>query len=59
MLTEIQQTQYNIVVNGRIVASNIPSRHLAEATLLTLPADQRALAEIQPITAGGKQVLFG
>lgn len=59
MLTEINQTQYAIRVNGRVVASNLPSRQLAEATLLNLPPEQRALAEIVPMTAEGKQVLFG
>lgn len=59
MLTEINQTLYAIVVNGRTIATNLPSRQLAEATMLTLPANERALAEIIPITQGGKQVLFG
>lgn len=59
MLTEIGQTLYAIRVNGQIVASNLPSRQLAEATLLNLPAEQRALAEIVPVTPEGKTVLFG
>ena len=59
MLTEIQQTQYKIVVRGATVATNIPSRQLAEATLLTLNESDRSLAEILPITSDGKQVLFG
>lgn len=59
MLTEVQQTLFSIRVNGRVVASNLPSRQLAEAQLLTLPAEQRALAEIVPVTADGRSLLLG
>lgn len=59
MLTEVNSTMYSVVVQGRVVATNIPSRTLAEATIFTLPADQRAVAEIVPVTSEGKQVLFG
>lgn len=59
MLTEISNTQYKIIVEGRVVASNIPSYQLAEATVFSLPADQRAVAQIVPITPEGKTVLFG
>lgn len=59
MLTEIDQTLYAIRVNGQTLFTNLPSRQLAEAQLLILPQEQRALAEIVPITSGGKQVLFG
>lgn len=59
MLTEIDQTLFAIRVNGVIIASSLPSRTLAEAHLLTLSADQRAVAEIVPMTSQGKQVLFG
>ncbi len=59
MLTEVNSTMYSVVVQGKVVAANIPSRTLAEATIFTLPADQRAIAEIVPVTSEGKQVLFG
>jgi hypothetical protein len=59
MLTEIGQTLYAIRINGRTIVPNLQSRQLAEATLLNLPADQRAIAEIVPITPEGKTVLFG
>lgn len=59
MLTEINQTFFAVIVAGRTVATNLPSRQLAEATMLTLPANERAQAVIVPITDGGKQVLFG
>jgi hypothetical protein len=59
MLTEISQTFFNVIIQGRVVAINLPSRQLAEATLLQLPPEQRMLAEIVPVTNDGKQVLFG
>ena len=59
MLTEISQTMFNVVIQGRTIASNLPSRQLAEAALLNLPPDQRMVAEIVPMTNDGKRVLFG
>jgi hypothetical protein len=59
MLTEINQSLFAVRVNGRTIATNLPSRQLAEATLLTLPQHERALAEIVSITSDGKTVLFG
>lgn len=59
MLTEINQTFFAVYVGGRVVATNIPSRMLAEATLMNLPQDQRQLAEIRPMSSDGRQVLLG
>lgn len=59
MLTEVNSTLYAVVVQGRTIATNIPSRGLAEATIFQLPADQRAVAEIVPVTQEGKTILFG
>lgn len=59
MLTEVNTTQFNVVIQGRVVATNIPSRQLADAFIMQLPADQRALAEAVPVTTDGKTVLFG
>lgn len=59
MLTEVGTTLYAIKVNGQTVATNIPSRSLAEATLFNLPPDQRNIAEIVAITSSGQTVLFG
>jgi hypothetical protein len=59
MLTEINQSLFAVRVNGRTIATNLPSRQLAEATLLTLSQHERALAEIVSITSDGKTVLFG
>lgn len=59
MLTEINQTLFAVKVNGRIVATNLPSRAIAEAQVYNLPADQRSLAEIVTVTSDGRQMLLG
>lgn len=59
MLTEINTTLYAIKVNGHVMVSNIPSRELAEATLFNMTPEQRALAEIVPVTPDGRSLLLG
>lgn len=59
MLAEVNPTLYCVRVGGRVIATNIPSRVLAEATLFQLPPDQRALAEIVPVTQDGRSLLLG
>lgn len=59
MIIETPTTLYTVRVNGITIYANAPSRQIAEAAVAGLPADQRALAEIIPTTADGKQVLFG
>lgn len=59
MLTEINTTLYAIKVNGHVVVANIPSKELAEATLFNMAPEQRALAEIVPITPDGRSLLLG
>ena len=59
MITEATPILYSVRVNGVTVCANVPSRVLAEAAVLNLPVDQRAIAEIVPTTADGKVVLFG
>lgn len=59
MLTEINQPLFAVYVNGKLVATNLPSRMMAEAAIMNLPNDQRYLAEIRPVGPDGKQVLFG
>lgn len=59
MLTEVSATSFSIVVNGRPIISNIPSRQIAEATMFNLPADQRAVAEIVTVTQDGRSLLLG
>ena len=59
MLTEVNTTSWVVRVHGQAVSANLPSQRLAEHALLQLPADQRAIAEIVPVTADGKMVLMG
>lgn len=59
MLAEVQPTLFQVRVAGRVIANNLPSRQLAEATIFTLPVDQRALAEIVPVTNDGRSILLG
>lgn len=59
MLTEIGTTLWAVRVQGRIVVTNLPSQRLAENAVLSLPVEQRSLAEVIPVTPDGKTVLFG
>lgn len=59
MLTEVQPTLYNIVVHGKVVLANIPSKALAESSVYSLSIEDRLAASIIPVTLGGQQVLFG
>lgn len=59
MLTEVSPTLWAVVVNGRTVATNLPSRLLAESTIMNLPPEQRQFAQAVPVTSDGKTVLFG
>lgn len=59
MITEVAPTLWSVIVNGRTIASNLPSRVLAEAAMMSLPPEQRASAQIVPVTQDGKTVLFG
>jgi hypothetical protein len=59
MLTEVTPTMWAVKINGQIVIANLGSQRLAENAVLSLPAHQRALAEVVPMTQDGKMVLFG
>lgn len=59
MITEVNVTQFAIKINGVIVHNHIPSRQIAEATFYALSPEQRAIAEIVPITDNGKSLLLG
>ena len=50
--------QYAVKVNGAIVASNLPSKQIAENVIFNLPPDQRAIAIIETMTATGQILLF-
>lgn len=59
MLTEINNTLYVVKVGGVPVCQPQSSARLAESILLSLPPEQRALAEVVPVTANGSQLLLG
>lgn len=59
MITEVAPTLWAVRVNGVVVVSNLPSQRLAENAVLNLPAAQRQIAEVIPMTSDGRQVLFG
>lgn len=52
-------TLFNVTIKGSIVASNLPSRMIAESIVSGLTTEQRSLAVITPVTNDGRQVLFG
>lgn len=59
MITEVAPTVWAVVVNGRTIASNLPSRMLAEAAVMNLTPEQRAQAQIVPMTQQGQSILLG
>lgn len=59
MFTESIPILFAVKVNGQIIATNLPSRSIAETQIFNLPVDQRALAEIVSVTSDGRQVLLG
>lgn len=59
MLVEDNPTRYQVFINGVRYGSPQPTVQLAEALLATLTPDQRLLAEVQPVSTDGKQLLFG
>lgn len=52
-------TMYNVLVNGSVVARNLPSHMIAENVVASLTTEQRAVAQIVPVTVSGQQILFG
>lgn len=59
MLTEQTPVKYMVVVGGVPVSGQLPTRHVAEATILSLPIDQQSLAEIKIVTTTGAELLLG
>lgn len=59
MILEQEPTNFQVFINGIPYGSKQPTKHLAESLLNNLTPDQRALAEIRPVTTTGQQVLFG
>lgn len=59
MITDNGDTMYWVVrINGQNVTAPVSSQQLAEMERMRLNSDQQPLAEIVPVTADGKQVLF-
>lgn len=59
ILTEQEPTKFQVVINGVPYGAPQPTRMLAEMLLTNLTPDQRLLAEVRPVTTGGKEILFG
>ena len=58
MLNENQEElKFIVKVNGQVRTSPL-LRKLAEAAVLTLPENERSLAELVPVTKGGKELLL-
>ena len=52
-----QELKYVIKVNGKILSVPL-LKTLAEAALQNLPESDRAIAELVPVTKGGKELLL-
>lgn len=52
-------TYYAVKVNGQIVSPKYSTPQQAEAMFEHLNEEHRAIAEVVPVTADGKQILFG
>lgn len=59
MLTEVSTTRFVVKVNGVAISTRLQTKTLAEAFLLTLAPQQRAIAEIVPVADNGKELLLG
>lgn len=57
-MTNPNDIYYVVQVNGRAVTSPVASQHLAESKLIQLDPEQQQIAEIVPVTADGRQILF-
>lgn len=58
-ISEVQQIKYVIKVHGKVVSVPFTTHQLAEAQIPNLAVDVQPFAEIVPITAEGKEILFG
>ena len=59
MLTEVATSRYVVKVNGVVKSSPLPTYHIAEAMILTLPIDQQASAVIVILAESGGELLLG
>ena len=58
-INESDKVYYVVKVNGQCVSMKHSNKILAEQELLNLPEDQKAQAEIVPVTATGDRILLG
>jgi hypothetical protein len=58
MLKE-DETRYAVKCNGQIVSPPYPTVALAENAMTMLSEVHQSVAEIIPVTADGKEILFG
>jgi hypothetical protein len=59
MITEQLPIKYIVVVNGVPISGQLPTKRIAEATILTLPITQQSIAEIRVVTTSGTELLLG
>ena len=57
-IRETEEIKYRIILNNKVLTVR-ESYFLAEQFISTLGPEQQKEAKIEPITDGGKQVLFG
>ena len=51
--------RYVVMVNGVEVSPRFQTPQLAEMQLINLTEDQKAIAEVVPVTEGGAKLLLG
>jgi hypothetical protein len=56
---EVNTVEYVLKINGVEVSGKFADKMACEMAKINLPEEQRMLAEVVPVTADGKQVLFG
>ena len=59
ILTDNQQIYYVVRVNGANITAPVTSKMVAESSLNSLPPETQSIAEVVPVTADGKELLFG
>ena len=59
MLNENEtELKYIVKVNGQVRTAPLV-KQLAETALQSLPENEKAIAELVPVTAGGQELLLG
>ena len=58
LINETPTVKYRVILAGQVL-KEAPSQMLAEQFIMTLSEEQRAKAQVVPVTEGGQQLLFG